>query len=300
MLVRRVFVSSLTLVLASCGPRPLRMRDPEVRELRPSCAAAGIVACKSACEEGDGAACLAVAGAYEDGRGVPRDEDMMVEYERSACVHGLGLGCRYLSHNLALDLTARFDAAVAGCESEDEESCVETYWLAVERVVDQGASFGFVERSLVRACAASPRFCAPLADLERMGIERPVNHAEADRLYRAACKGGSQAACDNVGETELPTLSLAQPLLFSSWNISRAPNMHAYDIGPLPARSDVTYRGRICFGEDHAFELVTVESSGVPSFDHDIRKDSAGWTFVRGPRYPDGKAFCMSIVFTRE
>ncbi len=297
---RRVLFSSAALVLVSCGPRALRITNPEVRDLDPACASVGIDACTTACHQGEGAACLAVAGAYEVGRGVRHDEDVMVEFERLACIHGLGLGCRYLSNNRSLELSSRFDAAVSGCERGDARSCEGTYWLAVERVANEDASFGFVERSLDRACVVSPRFCAPLADLERLGIGRPVDHGQADRLYRAACKDGARLGCANVGKVERPILSLPPPILFSRWDISRAPMLNESDIGPLPERSDVAYRGRICFGEDGAFDLETVESSGVASFDHAIRKDSATWTFVRGPHYPTGKAFCANVRFKRE
>jgi len=224
----------------------------------------------------------------------------MVEYERLACAHGLGLGCRYLSYNRSLSLSARLDAVGSGCELGDERSCEGTYWLGVERVVKEEAPFGLVERGLEQACAASPSFCAPLADLERMGIERPVDHSRADTLYRVACRAGSEVACENVGEVDRPTLSIARPILFSRWDISRSPILHASDIGPLPERSNVTYRGRLCFGKDGAFELETVESSGMASFDHEIRKDSADWSFVRGPRYPEGRSFCMNIQFNRD
>lgn len=280
-----------------CGPRPLRIRDPEVRALGPRCASDGIVACEADCLEDDGAACLAAASAYEMGGTVRPDRAKMKAFERAACDLELALGCRYYSHNKDLAFDDRHAAASAGCLLGDAESCSESYRLAARSIVDEGAPFHRLEQSLEVACSVDPKLCAPLADLERLGIGRDVDDRRAGELYGIACRSGHQAACMSLSEPDRPTVSLPPQLLFTEARVHLSPYTGGGDIGPLPVSERVTMRTRICFAADRSLELETLESSGVASFDHSVRKSSRDWIFVTSRFFPTGRAFCIRRRF---
>lgn len=306
--IRPAFASrTLALWVASCcaggslgcGPWPLRIRDPELRALGPRCASDGVEACEADCLEGDGAACLAAASAYDKGRTVRPDRAKMKAFERAACDLEVALGCRYYSYNNDLALDDRHAAASAGCLLGDAESCSKSFRLAARSVVDEGAPFHRLEQSLEAACPVAPRLCAPLADLERLGIGRDVDDRRADELYRVACRSGHQAACMSLSEPDRPTVSLPPQLLFTEANTPLSPDAGGGDIGPLPVSENLTMRTRICFAADRSLELETLESSGVASFDHSVRKSSRDWIFVTSRFFPTGRAFCIRRWFHR-
>ncbi|MEM6294010.1 MAG: hypothetical protein AAGA54_22220 [Myxococcota bacterium] len=284
---------------SGCGPRPLRIHEPELRELEPKCAPAGLQACEADCEAGDGVACVAAAMAYEYGIRVEINRWRMMEFEKQACELDVGLGCRYYAFNRELSLDEAHRAAAKGCGLRDEASCWMSVDLAARRVVEEEAPLSVVDESLDAGCGAAPGLCASIADLEALGVGRPVDMTRARRLYAHACRAGRPNACMSLDEPNRPTVSLPLNLFFPEAHMPLTSyEGGGQDVAPVPFSATVTMTARICFAEDGGFALETVESSGLASFDHGVRKDSADWAFLMGPLFPLGREFCFLESFT--
>ncbi len=141
--------------------------EPEPEEAEPVSAHRGeLDGYRRACDAGDKASCLALAGAYWAGRGVKEDPDRAVALFRSACERGSAHGC--------LRLGLAYQQGRGAPKDEGRAAAL------FKTACDQGKAYG----------------CALLASAYWLGRGVPPDHERAIRYFDKACAGGVRSACE--------------------------------------------------------------------------------------------------------
>jgi TPR repeat protein len=159
---------------------------------------------RSACEQGELAACNDLAGQYASGSGVARDERAADQLYARACEGGyakscVNLGLRRLEtrgpgdHEHAASLFAK------ACELRNSLAC---YRLGLLLQAGDGApkSPSGAATAHEKACDGGNTWgCHALADLLKKGEGIPSDTERASALYEKACEGGYAPSCLAAG-----------------------------------------------------------------------------------------------------
>lgn len=188
-----------------------------------------------ACEEGHAPACRGLAGLYEQGLGVEKDESRGRELYEQACDGGDAPACTVVAGKLMSEPSGGEGKALAlfvqACHRGDAHAC-EAYGRALgERPEASKQSAIYLERACVggvgRACRAVLRSeraaheveperarelldracrageaesCVELGDALRDGSLAPKSSAQAALRYRSACEAGQLSGCMRLAE----------------------------------------------------------------------------------------------------
>jgi TPR repeat protein len=184
-------------------------RDARTRELEKLCAggepsacfylggarggARGVELVRRGCELGDRFACALLGAMYEEGKGVPRDDEAKRRYYRMACDRAVPSACRSLARDAIAERSPEApDLARRGCQMGDGYSC----HIFAELSFARGDAAAGVRWATEGCRMASFDSCRRL--IER-GVELPAIPADVARaLYTEACRAQTASACTRL------------------------------------------------------------------------------------------------------
>ncbi len=142
--------------------------DNRTADAEGGCKLGEALRCQTQCEGGNSASCLNLAKMYEDGNGIPKNIERMVQYYKMACEQGETSSCTSLGNRYQRGIDVPADPAQA----------VPLY----QRACGLGSASG----------------CALLGGLYEEGNGVAQDRTRASELYEKACKNGSSSACQRA------------------------------------------------------------------------------------------------------
>lgn len=283
----RAFAAPWLLAVVGCagGGWLGKVSEPD-DSYPPPCEAKSVAKCRSACNAGDGPACVALARAFEVEHGsLVANPAKSKELRMKACTDGYARGCTDAAHRL-----------------DDDDD----YLTLMERACTLGFGHGCLAAGVARGRRGAPTHdFASAVELFRMGCDRGsagscLAFAEAHRIGIVAgpgekearermCRVSTASACDpNPGHSALLLMARRYDPDPPYWALLEAQRSAGVN----------RVKGEICVRADGStFGIHLVESSGSLEFDGVILDTLQSWTFhslVDGSKEELG---CLTMTF---
>ncbi|MCU1245926.1 MAG: hypothetical protein JWN02_1836, partial [Acidobacteria bacterium] len=155
----------------------------------------------SACKAGRMTACTRLGWLFDNGSGVPKDEDQAATLYDRACRAGSAYGCAALGYfRLEHDQPAEaLPLLNTACEGNDASACAGVAFLyATGKGVPQNdvAALPLYQRS---CNLGNPNGCYNVGEMIGDGRGAPKDDVLAVAAYEDGCEGGNSSACTNLG-----------------------------------------------------------------------------------------------------